>query len=128
MIWGYSEHAANERTFLAWVRTGITVIAFGFVVEKFNLFILTMLIAGSVDGARRLQLERLSGPLSRYDGVALIVFELTIIGVQTIHFVRTTRMLDDTASYSASNVRVEFIFSALLVLLVAGFAAYFALG
>ncbi len=39
MIRGYSDHAANERTFLAWVRTGIAVIAFGFVVEKFNLFL-----------------------------------------------------------------------------------------
>jgi len=36
MIRGYSDHAANERTFLAWVRTGIAVIAFGFVVEKFK--------------------------------------------------------------------------------------------
>ena len=26
MIRGYSDHAANERTFLAWVRTGIAVI------------------------------------------------------------------------------------------------------
>ena len=39
MIGGYSDHAANERTFLAWVRTGIAVIAFGFVIEKFNLFV-----------------------------------------------------------------------------------------
>jgi putative membrane protein len=37
MIPGYSDHAANERTLLAWVRTGIALIAFGFVVEKFNL-------------------------------------------------------------------------------------------
>jgi putative membrane protein len=28
MIRDYSDHAANERTFLAWLRTGITVIAF----------------------------------------------------------------------------------------------------
>jgi hypothetical protein len=41
MIKSYSDHAANERTFLAWIRTGIAVIAFGFVVEKFNLFLLT---------------------------------------------------------------------------------------
>ncbi|MBK5198949.1 MAG: DUF202 domain-containing protein, partial [Methyloceanibacter sp.] len=34
MIQEYSDHAANERTFLAWIRTGIVVIAFGFVVEK----------------------------------------------------------------------------------------------
>jgi uncharacterized membrane protein YidH (DUF202 family) len=40
MIRGYSDHAANGRTFLAWVRTGIAVIAFGFVIEKFNLFVL----------------------------------------------------------------------------------------
>jgi putative membrane protein len=28
---------ANERTFLAWIRTGIGIMAFGFVVEKFGL-------------------------------------------------------------------------------------------
>ena len=31
-------HMANERTFLAWIRTSIGLIAFGFVVEKFCLF------------------------------------------------------------------------------------------
>ncbi len=34
-----SNHLANERTFLAWVRTSIGVMAFGFVVVKFTLFI-----------------------------------------------------------------------------------------
>lgn len=33
------DHLANERTFLAWVRTSIGIMAFGFVVEKFSLFI-----------------------------------------------------------------------------------------
>lgn len=32
------EHLANERTFLAWVRTSIGIMAFGFVIEKFSLF------------------------------------------------------------------------------------------
>ena len=32
-------HMANERTFLAWVRTSIGIMAFGFVVEKFALFL-----------------------------------------------------------------------------------------
>ena len=31
-------HMANERTFLAWIRTSIGTMAFGFVVEKFALF------------------------------------------------------------------------------------------
>ena len=33
------DHLANERTFLAWIRTGIGIMAFGFVVEKFSLFL-----------------------------------------------------------------------------------------
>ena len=37
MIRRYSDHAANERTFLAWVRTAIAIMAFGFLVEKFDL-------------------------------------------------------------------------------------------
>jgi uncharacterized membrane protein YidH (DUF202 family) len=35
-------HMANERTFLAWVRTSIAIMAFGFVVEKFSLFVKQM--------------------------------------------------------------------------------------
>ena len=33
------DHLANERTFLAWIRTNIGIMAFGFVVEKFSLFL-----------------------------------------------------------------------------------------
>lgn len=33
-----TDHLANERTFLAWIRTCIGIMAFGFVVEKFALF------------------------------------------------------------------------------------------
>jgi uncharacterized membrane protein YidH (DUF202 family) len=33
------DHMANERTFLAWIRTSIGIMAFGFVVEKFALFL-----------------------------------------------------------------------------------------
>ena len=32
-------HMANERTFLAWIRTSVGIMAFGFVVEKFALFL-----------------------------------------------------------------------------------------
>lgn len=31
------EHLANERTFLAWIRTSISIIVFGFVVAKFGI-------------------------------------------------------------------------------------------
>lgn len=36
------DHLANERTFLAWTRTSIGIMAFGFVVEKFSLFVKEM--------------------------------------------------------------------------------------
>jgi hypothetical protein len=55
MIHGYGDHAANERTFLAWVHTGIAVIAFGFVIEKFNLFMLTIASSASGEEARHLR-------------------------------------------------------------------------
>lgn len=35
----FGDHSANERTFLAWIRTGIAIMAFGFLVEKFTLFL-----------------------------------------------------------------------------------------
>ncbi len=34
-----TEHLANERTFLAWVRTSIAVLSLGFVVAKFGLWL-----------------------------------------------------------------------------------------
>jgi putative membrane protein len=34
-----SDHLANERTFLAWIRTSVGIMAFGFVVVKFSLFV-----------------------------------------------------------------------------------------
>jgi putative membrane protein len=34
-----SDHLANERTFLAWIRTSIALMGFGFVVVKFSLFV-----------------------------------------------------------------------------------------
>ena len=34
-----TDHLANERTFLAWIRTSIAIMAFGFVAVKFALFV-----------------------------------------------------------------------------------------
>lgn len=36
---GPTDHLANERTFLAWIRTSIALMGFGFVIVKFALFI-----------------------------------------------------------------------------------------
>ena len=125
MISGYSDHAANERTFLAWVRTGIAVIAFGFVIEKFNLFVLAV---ANADAGRRLLLERLSGPLGRYDGLVLVLVGLALIVIAATRFVRTGRLLADQKIHSAGTIRTELLLSAVFALIVAGFSAFLVLG
>jgi putative membrane protein len=40
-------HMANERTFLAWSRTSVSLLAFGFVIERLDLFLkYQLLLAG----------------------------------------------------------------------------------
>jgi putative membrane protein len=126
MIPGYADHAANERTFLAWVRTGIAMIAFGFVIEKFNLFLLA-LAAQALD-ERAAQLVKFSGRGGRYDGLALIFGGIGLVVLSTVRFVRTTRLLDDSTVHDASSVRTELMLCAFLVLVVASYGIYLAFG
>ncbi len=123
MIEKYSDHAANERTFLAWVRTGIAVIGFGFVVEKFNLFIQMIAESNASKQVSRLQ----SGAFSHYDGLALIVIGMVIILVSLFRFVKTGRMIDDAEPHSAGGVKAELALAIVLGLMVMSMAAYFAL-
>jgi len=39
MINRYTDLAANERTYLAWMRTALALIAFGFLLERFDLLV-----------------------------------------------------------------------------------------
>ena len=125
MIRGYSDHAANERTFLAWVRTGIAVTAFGFVIEKFNLF-LSAIASGTLDGAPHRVRELASGPLGRYEGLAFMFGGVAIVVLATTRFVRTARLLDDNATHGAGSVRAELILSATLIILAAIYSIYLA--
>jgi putative membrane protein len=128
MIRGYSDHAANERTFLAWVRTGIAVVAFGFLIERFNLFLLALASSTSLEAAQRLRIERLSGPLGRYEGIALIFGGLVLIAVAAVRFLHTGRLLDDQKTHEASGLRIELILSAALVVAIAILSAYLVIG
>jgi putative membrane protein len=123
MIRGYSDHAANERTFLAWVRTGIAVIAFGFVIEKFNLF-LDAITREAAGNAHRYPTENLSGPFGRYVGLALIFGGLGLLLFATTRFLRTGRLLDAPETHTASNARAELILLALLMSVADGYSVY----
>lgn len=58
---------AAERTLLAWIRTGLTVMAFGFVVARFGL-VLRMLAAQHLSEPSRLH----ASPFSNIVGIALV--------------------------------------------------------
>ncbi len=127
MIQGYSDHAANERTYLAWIRTGIAVIAFGFVVEKFNIFMATIALAASSEIGRQLPLHP-ARSFGRWDGLVLILGGVTLLIVATVRFVRTTALLDDPATHSVKSVRLEVMVSTILIVVVASYSVYLAIG
>jgi len=127
MIAQYNEHAANERTFLAWIRTAIAVIALGFFIEKFNLFML-MLANAALGEPHRSQSVRLLGRIGRYDGLVLICGGLALVLLATIRFVRTARLLDDAQIHSAQSMRAELIMSGCLILIVTSYSFYLAFG
>lgn len=127
MIEKYSDHAANERTFLAWIRTGIAVIAFGFVVEKFNIFVRSLAEAGASISGSQLQLKHLSGGFSHYDGLVWIGIGVAIIIVSIVRFVRTARMIDDEATHSAGGARAEVVLAITLAVAIAVTAIYLAM-
>ena len=62
-----SDHLANERTYLAWLRTGIAIIALGFVVAKFGL------IVKELSGGAASSLPETSFHFSSIIGIALVI-------------------------------------------------------
>jgi uncharacterized protein (DUF302 family)/uncharacterized membrane protein YidH (DUF202 family) len=60
-----SDYLAAERTLLAWIRTGLALMGFGFVVARFGLFLQELAAVGSVSSAQ-------SYGLSLWFGTALI--------------------------------------------------------
>lgn len=99
---------AAERTLLAWLRTGLTIMALGFVVSRFGLFV-QLLAAQS-----QAPLPRVQSSLSAALGVAfVIVGALAILAsaVQHRRFVATLPPADLPHGYSR-------VFALLLSLLI----------
>lgn len=130
MIRDYTDHAANERTYLAWARTGFAVMALGFVIEKFDLFVVTLgaTLQGAAAEPLRRHLERLAGPLERQGGGVLVLGGIALIAVATARFVHTRGLISDERTHSGNAGRAELAILAGLLLLAAGFGAYLALG
>jgi putative membrane protein len=121
MIKSYSDHAANERTFLAWVRTAIAVMAFGFLVEKFSLFLDVSDIHVTGKAAKMIE-PRFSGVA----GLALIVLGVFIVAVAGVRFIQTAKAIDDEALHPGPGSRFDVALAGLLFLLGCALLAYLA--
>lgn len=97
-------HMANERTFLAWVRTSIAIMAFGFVVEGFAIFmnqLSAVLCGGAVGGTQ----AAVAAPSSKTSWVGLCLVGLgALMGVLAfVRYKKTERQIDE-GSYQPSLV------------------------
>lgn len=77
---------AAERTLLAWIRTGIALMAFGFAIARFGLY-LRQLQAFTGSSAAQVRIG------SRFTGVALIVVGVVSILLSTAQYSMTIRRL-----------------------------------
>ena len=112
MIERYSDHAANERTFLAWVRTAIAIMAFGFLVQKFDLF---LRIASSSLAARPLTAgSQIVGDIA---GLLLIVLGGVMMALAAVRFRKTALEIDATEVRPGPGTRLDITLVALLLLL-----------
>lgn len=92
------DHLANERTFLAWIRTSISIIVFGFVVAKFGITLRQFL---QLQG----RTETESG-LSLGIGVAFIAMGIFMTLVAAIRYRITLRRLETNQFEPARTVIV----------------------
>ncbi|MFV0607137.1 MAG: YidH family protein [Niabella sp.] len=104
-----SDHLANERTLLAWTRTGIAIMAFGFVVVKFSLFVkqLAYLVSG----------EKVQVPVNSRSGVygvvIVIVGALTLI-ISYVQYKKTEKQLIK-GQYQPSSKLILILLLAMLI-------------
>ena len=112
MIKRYSDHAANERTFLAWVRTAIAVMAFGFVIERFDLFLQL--------AAPQLALKQAAPHgemIANMAGLAFIGIGVVMIVIAGIRFRKTAKDIETEDAVPSPGERSDLALAVLLVLL-----------
>lgn len=90
-----NEYQSNERTLLAWIRTGIGIMVFGFVAVKFSLFIKQL-------PAKYLAETTVpSSNFSIYLGIGLLVSGALTIILSYLRYMHTVKLLqEDRFQYS----------------------------
>lgn len=84
-------HFAAERTLLAWVRTGLAMMGFGFIVARFGLFLNELALIHE-------ELQPSFRP-SLWFGISLIALGVTIHVVSATHYLRFVQRLKQGEAY-----------------------------
>jgi len=101
------EHLANERTFLAWIRTSIALMGFGFVIVKFTLFLkeISLLIEAKTV---------LSKGYSAMVGVIMVAFGVIIAILAFLQYKKYENQLNKNTYVSSSMLS---LFVTLIILI-----------
>ncbi len=119
MINRYSDHAANERTFLAWVRTAIAIMAFGFVIERFDLF-----LRYAAPLATQRKISPHGGAFADAAGLAFVVLGIAIIAIAGWRFVQTAKDIDSDNHVASPGERFDLALGAMIAFLGAAMLLY----
>jgi putative membrane protein len=91
------DYLAAERTFLAWIRTGIALMGFGFVVARFGLFLRQLRILQNAAVTPR-------SDVSLWFGTALIAIGVVLNLLSAWHHFRLVRKLDEGEAPRGSSL------------------------
>jgi putative membrane protein len=117
MIANYTNHAANERTFLAWIRTGLAVAAFGFFLIKLNVFVEAG-GDGSIPNLPAQDAGAVAAVATRYAGLAMVAIGIAIMARSSFAFERTRRAIDRDELIQIPQSRAQSLLSAALAIAV----------
>lgn len=109
---------AAERTLLAWIRTGVALMAFGFAIARFALFLRQM---QATQGAHVLNHSAWGSPIA---GVALITLGVVVNIVASYRYTQIIRQLSQGTWMPGRISRTGVVLATLLALLGAAMAAY----
>jgi putative membrane protein len=111
-------YMAAERTFLAWIRTGIAFMGFGFVVARFGLFLREIAVSNNVAAAQP------GNGFSLPVGVALIVMGIVVNIVAAIRHHRYIKALDRGQFRQSYGSGFAFLMAGLLAIIGVAVAVY----
>ncbi|MDQ6598256.1 DUF202 domain-containing protein [Bacillus salipaludis] len=101
------QHLANERTYLAWIRTSITIMGVGFLITNLHFSTLTIKI-------------NMADTLARVIGLASIVVGIIALIITTISYFKKGKEINNQTFRFSKLMVIYLSFSLILVFLVFG--------